>query len=641
MKKLILATLVAGLCFVQGSTAYAAEPNATEDVCVVEKESVMSSGTFQQTIQWRIVGDTLEIYSKTEKAVLPDASEMTLPWEEYKSSIKKVCINSDISEIGAHMFEKMTALEEVEINTTSLVKVGDFAFNGCKQLKKINLPNNLKELGVGAFYQCTQLSAISDKGFVLPSGITEIPSHCFEYCFQFKKLTIPANVQKIASSAFCCSALEDIVFEKGNLKELGNMAFAMTPIKNIVLPGTIETIDSYVFMDCKGLETVTFEDNGSLKTVEQKIFEGCSSLTKVYVPAGTKIQEYCNNDSSLKNKYCVRTSMTATSKNFSIWFDNGNQTCIYTGKSIEPKVNVFYLPESRDLEEGADYTVSYANNINAGTAKVIITGVGAFYGTIEEEFSIYPKALSNAVITLDKSKYYWDGMTEEVNPQVKSVVMDGKTLIAGKDYIIGKYEDNDKITSQAYVTIIGLGNYTAHEQKQFSIYYNLKKNSKNLDIDVSKKSYTGKAVKPSLTVSYRNGDGWSTISKNNYKVTYSNNKKVGKNAKVTITGKGLYEGTVTKKFTITPQKPKVKKSGKLLKISNYQSGAEVRIAYTVTKNGKKQRGTLVCKAKDYKKNKGVNLSKLIKKYKGKAITITVTMKINGVESEKSKEIVVR
>jgi len=82
---------------------------------------------------------------------------------------------------------------------------------------------------------------------------------------------------------------------------------------------------------------------------------------------------------------------------------------------------------------------------------------------------------------------------------------------------------------------------------------------------ISDKTYSGKKKNPSLTIT----DGKYTLKKGiDYTVKYSNNKNVG-TAKVTVTGKGIYKGTLTTTFKIVPKQPsvKLKKSGSNLKLS--------------------------------------------------------------------------
>ncbi|MBP5604357.1 MAG: fibronectin type III domain-containing protein [Ruminiclostridium sp.] len=76
---------------------------------------------------------------------------------------------------------------------------------------------------------------------------------------------------------------------------------------------------------------------------------------------------------------------------------------------------------------------------------------------------------------------------------------------------------------------------------------------------MSDKSYTGKALKPSVTI--KDGDKKLTIG-TDYTVSYKNNKNIG-TATITVTGKGSYTGTKTVTFRIVPKKTALtaKKSG--------------------------------------------------------------------------------
>lgn len=69
---------------------------------------------------------------------------------------------------------------------------------------------------------------------------------------------------------------------------------------------------------------------------------------------------------------------------------------------------------------------------------------------------------------------------------------------------------------------------------------------KSMTLAYTKTAYTGKALKPSVTVVDANG---KTISSSYYNVTYANNTKVG-TATVTVTFKGNYSGTMSSTFKI-------------------------------------------------------------------------------------------
>ena len=91
-----------------------------------------------------------------------------------------------------------------------------------------------------------------------------------------------------------------------------------------------------------------------------------------------------------------------------------------------------------------------------------------------------------------------------------------------------------------------------HDGCAYSTVYRFKNlpNSKydySVKLSKTKYKYTGKDIKPEVTVKDATG---KKISKSNYTIYYTDNKKVG-NAKVTVVFKGKYKGTKTAKFKIT------------------------------------------------------------------------------------------
>lgn len=77
-----------------------------------------------------------------------------------------------------------------------------------------------------------------------------------------------------------------------------------------------------------------------------------------------------------------------------------------------------------------------------------------------------------------------------------------------------------------------------------TIYY-----PKTVSLSVVSYTFTGKALKPAITVKDSNGN---LITSSNYSIKYSSNKSVGK-ATAKITFKGKYSGTISKTFTINPK----------------------------------------------------------------------------------------
>lgn len=207
----------------------------------------------------------------------------------------------------------------------------------------------------------------------------------------------------------------------------------------------------------------------------------------------------------------------------------------YTGGALTPAVTV--KQGGKTLVSGADYTVAYGSNVNAGTATITVTGKGNYTGTASGTFKINAASLSGASVTAAAQTYTGGARTPAV-----TVKLNGKTLVSGTDYTAA-YKNNTN-AGAATVTVTGKGNYTGAASGTFTI------NAASIAgaaVTVAKQYYNGVAVTPAPTVKV---NGVTLRSGTDYTVTYKNNTKAG-TASLTVTGKGNYTGTVTKSFTIS------------------------------------------------------------------------------------------
>ena len=134
----------------------------------------------------------------------------------------------------------------------------------------------------------------------------------------------------------------------------------------------------------------------------------------------------------------------------------------YTGKEWKPEVAVSFNDAA--LTADTDYTVSYENNINAGTAKIIITGIGDhFTGSTEKTFTINSAEISGCTFAPIADVTY---NTKAHTPEV-TVAISGRTLEADKDYTVS-YASNIH-AGTATVTVTGKGNFTGTASKTFTI----------------------------------------------------------------------------------------------------------------------------------------------------------------------------
>ena len=236
----------------------------------------------------------------------------------------------------------------------------------------------------------------------------------------------------------------------------------------------------------------------------------------------------------------------------------------FTGRNITPSVTVKVA--GRTLTNGTDYTVSYSNNKNVGTATVKITGKGNYSGSLSAKFDIVPAKQQIQKLETKYKGFYIDWAQKgsatgydveySVNANMSGAV--SKHLTANKpDTLTVSGLAGDKVY---YVRV---RSYTNVNGKVYYGAWSDIKSIKTANNDITKatvsgistKAFTGKAITQNVTVKVGN-----TVLKNgtDYTVSYSNNKKVGK-ATVKITGKGKYGGVITKTFKINPAKQEIQK----------------------------------------------------------------------------------
>ena len=214
----------------------------------------------------------------------------------------------------------------------------------------------------------------------------------------------------------------------------------------------------------------------------------------------------------------------------------------YTGNEIKPVISAY--DESIRLVEGKDYSATYSNNVNAGTATITLTGTKNYTGTITKNFNIIAddpvveKNIADATFN-DLHDYIYTGKL--ITPEV--TLYYGETLLTKNvDYKLS-YHNNINVGT-AIMTITGLGEYKGTAEHEFNI---LKKDINHTLIeDIENQKYTGKEIKPVVKIISENIE---LVEGQDYTIEYSNNTNVG-TATITIKGINNYEGTMYKSFII-------------------------------------------------------------------------------------------
>lgn len=178
--------------------------------------------------------------------------------------------------------------------------IGERAFLNCIKLNEIHLPNSLVFIGDGAF-DCDGHGLMGDR-----SEKRKLPL----------KVTIPSSVLMIAGNPFCCNSIissnnerfkvidnvlystdgktlisfcskKDEFFVPEGVTKIGVGAFRDNPIKKVHFPKTLEVIDKYAFDGAHNLGSVDFPE--SLREIREKAFDWCTFNTN-YITLPSKVE---------------------------------------------------------------------------------------------------------------------------------------------------------------------------------------------------------------------------------------------------------------------------------------------------------------------------------------------------------------
>ncbi len=203
------------------------------------------------------------------------------------------------------------------------------AFENCKNLKTINVPDSTKNISASAFTgcyrlkyniydQCKYLGNKKNPYLILMAPVADDITHCtvhnktkvisssafhecktltsitlgdnvtnigstFYGCTALTSITIPDSITSIGDAAFYnCSSLTDITLPDG-ITAIGNHAFYnCTSLTSIHIPDSVTSIGDYAFINCNSLTSITIPD--SVTSIGSTVFQDCSSLTNVTLP---------------------------------------------------------------------------------------------------------------------------------------------------------------------------------------------------------------------------------------------------------------------------------------------------------------------------------------------------------------------
>ena len=216
---------------------------------------------------------------------------------------------------------------------------------------------------------------------------------------------------------------------------------------------------------------------------------------------------------------------------------------VYDGTAKTPPVTAVKFGGNVVAPE--NYTISYTNNVDAGSGTITVTGKREFVNTYSKTFNIAQREISNVTVG-DIAPQTFTG--SEIRPDITVTDMvNAANIISPSDYDI-VYSDNIH-AGTAKVTLKAKNlNYKDNKDVTFNINNKVLENSKVTFSAIPDQVVNGtNPIMPDIEI--KDNDNNIIIPASNYTLAYSNNTGVG-TANVSVTFKNDYSGTASTTFEI-------------------------------------------------------------------------------------------
>jgi beta-lactam-binding protein with PASTA domain len=226
-----------------------------------------------------------------------------------------------VTSIGDRAFEYCKSLTSVTI-PNSVTSIGNSAFSDCTRLTSVTISNSVTSIGNNAFYNCTRLTSVT-----LGNSVTSIGDRAFDNCLSLISVTIPDSVTSIGSCAFLrCPSLTGIWVDKNNPvyssdangilynKNKTELIAVHGSLTSVTIPNSVTSIGDEAFAGCGRLTSVAI--GNSVTSIGEGAFGYCENLASVTIPNSvTSIGDWAFMDCTSLTSVTIPNSVTSIGNN--------------------------------------------------------------------------------------------------------------------------------------------------------------------------------------------------------------------------------------------------------------------------------------------------------------------------------------
>ena len=227
------------------------------------------------------------------------------------SNLCEITLSSSIINVGEYAFSSCKNLRGITL-PSSITSIGKRVFEYCDNLCEIKVAENntFYRASDGILYTKDLKTIIcypagkKDENFVIPSSVMSIGENAFSGCNNLRKITLSFGIivirwlaflgyhnlhkssMSIGESAFsCCNNLRKITLPFG-VTSIGRLAFSgCSNLRKITIPHGVTSIGYGAFNWCENLREITLPSG--VTSIGYEAFEWCENLQRINIPRGT------------------------------------------------------------------------------------------------------------------------------------------------------------------------------------------------------------------------------------------------------------------------------------------------------------------------------------------------------------------
>lgn len=150
-----------------------------------------------------------------------------------------------------------------------ITEIKNFAFFGCSSLKKVIIPEGVTTIGDVAFGNCENLEEID-----IPETLVSVKDGFLDHKSGVRRINI-SNIEAWMNIDFRTNFSNPLVYAH-------NLYLNGAPVTDVIIPGSIETVNAFAFMGCHTLKTVTVSPG--IRKIGGSSFAECVNLVSVKIP---------------------------------------------------------------------------------------------------------------------------------------------------------------------------------------------------------------------------------------------------------------------------------------------------------------------------------------------------------------------